>query len=947
MSSGQMDSESQETQGDEEVVLNELPDSTPAVPSAPSAPPPPPPVFYTINSTKVSHREYWWGRPNPMVLTGWLTKWLRVRIPSSTDDLNVESLRPFEASDDAAIPPDARDRMTPLLNDLLGLGFGSPVFHVIDDPMNSTRSYLATLLHPSGKAVARVHDRVWYVRVPAKRRTFVAFISQRGDGTVLVTSGARKDMTWPASVDLEYHTGAPTAELWAEQQRRLGGSTMPVTPITTREQMLAAAERHHALLRDHHLRRGVFVPYSAADHASQAAAAQARQHALATGSQHSDVLAEITKLQNQRGRGWMTGIALLVVSMFLFLGQQRTSGGSGDWRSWRTLAILAGVLFFHEAGHYIAMRMFGYRNVRMFFIPGFGAAVSGKHYNVPGWRKVIVSLMGPVPGIFVGIILGLSGLLHKPLCVEIAWMLLILNGFNLLPVLPLDGGWALHAMLFSRHPILDAAFRAAAGGLLIGAYLLLHLNVFLILGIIMLMSLPVSYLNAKITADLRRAGLPTLSPDDQTIPPPTAIAIVSRLRGEGMESKMTNTKLLAQRALQIFETINARPPGWGASLGLGLVHAGALAAAVVFGVLLVIGQRPGGFTRPFRQPLAVREPKHSVMPASIIGQGAKALAASAARRPHTVIVGTFATTVSAQKAFADLSGTAPATAEVRLFGQSVMLALPRSDDALRREWLETMRRRTADVFVVADPGPRSTLTLTCAAPDATAAEAIRQEAAEYFAAREEMHLIPPWREPERRSADEIARQRVARRTFERLRELGQVRNDADIEALKDLGRRESEARRDGDRAAGQSLRAKRREMLDGLRRRDLEQLRQDTSGAVDREVIRMFDQRDYPATRPIDDIQFLHSREAAPIAARMGQIPLAGDVPAPGADAWSTNLGFASRDGVMLRFAYVSFVDVMTGPPAMVRWLSGKGCTRIKYEFHAPLPGSGDEGEAE
>src|SRR5207302_10030268 len=121
--------------------------------------------------------------------------------PSSTDDLNVESLRPFEASD-AAIPPDARDRMTPLLNELLGLGFESPVFHVIDDPMHSTRAYLATMLHPSGKAIARVHDRVWYVRVPPKRRTCVAFISQRAHGTMLVTSGAKKDMTWRASEDL-------------------------------------------------------------------------------------------------------------------------------------------------------------------------------------------------------------------------------------------------------------------------------------------------------------------------------------------------------------------------------------------------------------------------------------------------------------------------------------------------------------------------------------------------------------------------------------------------------------------------------------------------------------------------------------------------------------------------------------------------------------------------
>jgi len=35
-------------------------------------------------------------------------------------------------------------------------------------------------------------------------------------------------------------------------------------------------------------------------------------------------------------------------------------------------------------------------------------------------------------------------------------MLLILDGINLLPVLPLDGGWIMHAILFFRRPFLEA-----------------------------------------------------------------------------------------------------------------------------------------------------------------------------------------------------------------------------------------------------------------------------------------------------------------------------------------------------------------------------------------------------------------------------------------------------------------------------------------------------------
>src|SRR5262249_26862794 len=64
--------------------------------------------------------------------------------------------------------------------------------------------------------------------------------------------------------------------------------------------------------------------------------------------------------------------------------------------------ILIGVLLFHEAGHFLGMRTFGYRDVRMFFIPGFGAAVAGKKEGVPAWQEAIVLLLGPLPGLVLG-----------------------------------------------------------------------------------------------------------------------------------------------------------------------------------------------------------------------------------------------------------------------------------------------------------------------------------------------------------------------------------------------------------------------------------------------------------------------------------------------------------------------------------------------------------------
>jgi Zn-dependent protease len=173
------------------------------------------------------------------------------------------------------------------------------------------------------------------------------------------------------------------------------------------------------------------------------------------------VLAEIDRLQRKKAN-WLTTFLTLVVSGALFYGI-----GAAAW-SWKLAALLIPILLFHELGHYLAMLVFRYRNLRMFFIPLIGAAVTGRHYNVAAWKKAVVSLMGPIPGIAVGTALGIAAIILKhKLLLEVATLMVVLNGFNLLPILPLDGGWTLHALLFSRHVLLDAAFRVVTAVVLI------------------------------------------------------------------------------------------------------------------------------------------------------------------------------------------------------------------------------------------------------------------------------------------------------------------------------------------------------------------------------------------------------------------------------------------------------------------------------------------------
>src|SRR5262249_11968035 len=69
------------------------------------------------------------------------------------------------------------------------------------------------------------------------------------------------------------------------------------------------------------------------------------------------------------------------------------------------VAALVAVLFIHELGHFAGMKLFRYRDVKMFFIPFFGAAVSGRKGRVAGWKEAVVLLLGPLPALLAGTVL--------------------------------------------------------------------------------------------------------------------------------------------------------------------------------------------------------------------------------------------------------------------------------------------------------------------------------------------------------------------------------------------------------------------------------------------------------------------------------------------------------------------------------------------------------------
>jgi Zn-dependent protease len=105
------------------------------------------------------------------------------------------------------------------------------------------------------------------------------------------------------------------------------------------------------------------------------------------------------------------------------------------------------LLLIHELGHVIQLRREGIRASAPMFIPFMGALVAMKELPKNAAAEARVGLAGPVLGSLGALVpLGLYAVTGDELFKALAFVGFFLNLFNLLPVLPLDGGRAMAAL---------------------------------------------------------------------------------------------------------------------------------------------------------------------------------------------------------------------------------------------------------------------------------------------------------------------------------------------------------------------------------------------------------------------------------------------------------------------------------------------------------------------
>ncbi|MCM3700361.1 M50 family metallopeptidase [Paenibacillus macerans] len=174
------------------------------------------------------------------------------------------------------------------------------------------------------------------------------------------------------------------------------------------------------------------------------------------------------------------------------------------------LLSLFAIVFIHELGHVAAARMYGIRVLSVQMLPFGGVAVMEDAGDLTAGREIAIALAGPLQNvllIFASLLLHAAGLWDGPFLDYFIHSNILIALFNLLPILPLDGGkisQAFCSFLLPYHATLIWSYRISLlFSVLLIAYSLLpllllreglQLNI-LMIGIFLLYSNTIDYRN--------------------------------------------------------------------------------------------------------------------------------------------------------------------------------------------------------------------------------------------------------------------------------------------------------------------------------------------------------------------------------------------------------------------------------------------------------------------
>lgn len=377
---------------------------------------------------------------------------------------------------------------------------------------------------------------IFPAQIPSLSRPFgLSFATFYPDGTISLTLDTKDTLSLYKLVGIRLTDDlfTDTAPQWRAHQAALPSGQAP--EILTPELFVAQADRllqlevqtgqakrflaHDAKLNEWRFTimgalRGALVGMAESGRIARRAAHQPAMSA-APADREARVAADLVTFE-KISKPRTGGTTLRKKSLILLLSGAAFIVAGGFMWSWSFLPAILIVILIHELGHLAGMKFFGYKNNSVFFIPFFGAAAVGqKTGQVRTYQEIIVYLLGPVPGMVLGFACYfLAAHIPYSFLSVLAWMFIVVNFINLLPLSPMDGGRVVELLFLSRVPRIKFVFLLLSALAFLAAYLGTRDIVLLVVAVSLGAGLPMQWRAGGLVAQCRRR-LPDGADDPQ------------------------------------------------------------------------------------------------------------------------------------------------------------------------------------------------------------------------------------------------------------------------------------------------------------------------------------------------------------------------------------------------------------------------------------------------
>ena len=674
------------------------------------------------------------------------------------------------------VPAYVRESLREPITEIEALGFQLIGWIAVgsDRPQGEALLFNARLFH----AETRAYATVGFAALPDPVAAWLVTFSMYGaDDRVVRTYSSQRPYFGEPSGTISLEPYAPTIALQWEAHRAGVTSSSVVPADLDHASVFARSAERQALFFDSLVRDRVLLPSRDAAYVMSWRLALSRYRALQRAKKlvarqraarvaslkplpnlplEGDVATYARYVEQMSGPPRASFFALLFcvsVPLFIVAGAYTMGGAT-------TAIIVLAVVLFHELGHYLAMRAFGYVDTTIFFVPFLGGVSTGRKDDATATQRMIVLLAGPLPGLVLAIVLALTSPRWLP-----PQALLILTGvnvFNLLPILPLDGGQIAHILVFGRHPWLDVASRAVAGVVLL-LFAFVGAVFFAVLGALMLYQLP----NARRQAALQRLfrNARVQFPDT-----PPALLFFRVLRATTLASAPFAQKLVLARQTLAYAAADV-PMRWGPLLlwlssYATMLAVGGVAVGLVFSTAWA---PPVAAARQHVEPIPVMS-----LSCALAEAPAETIPSQSSSPMILEGVATFKTPESLAAARKAVVAAEPSVATrdlglallvwTRLFDED------NDDDVIDLSKARSARMKRASAAVIGASGqfydvgstPTGIVALECGARDEPAAQMLDDVLGDYVVCiRNEMPIVAPWSA----TNEPTEAQALARRTF--------------------------------------------------------------------------------------------------------------------------------------------------------------------------------------